>query len=355
MLKFEYKDATPEKKNEMISEIASNYKIKNKNELIQALAHAQAVLSCTQDEFANNVGITARTIRVYKKEFEELYKEAYEKYLPEPELVDVEIEVEEDAMESVYTNLLARLSSPKTATKDLATILTYFGISGAELRQYAQVRNATLRGWSRDNMKSLVPNEDTANLAKAVIAESDYLYRGTPSSQGNTERALEMDLDDNLVRLELQTFGLLFVGLFNGKVSDQFINHAETLRMLKLASSEKDTDTKQSIKEFEKMDGKPPKLKPINPRMEKDLMDIFGDEQGKEMFNKLSDTKDQVTKKTAIKLPRYEEIKEDYDKCLKIFPAIDEMPFKLFLEKLDADTDQAYKEKYQEYLANEDN
>jgi transcriptional regulator with XRE-family HTH domain len=348
--KFEYKEATPEKKQEMLLEIVSLYNIADRAQAVQALAHSQAVLECTQEDFAEIAGVSVRTLRDWKnKEYPEIYAEAFEKYSPEPELIDVEIEVEEDALEAVYQNLLARLQNPKTATKDLATILQYFGISGQELRQYAQLRGATLRGFVRDNEKQLIKDEDTASLVKAMLAESNFLYLGTEKTKGRTAQYMEMDLDDPLVRLELMTAGMLMYGLWNGSINPKFVEMAQTLRVLKMASGE-ELDTKKSTKEFDQMDGKVTPSKPVTEKLRNNLIEIFGNEEGQQLYQSLLEAKSDVAAKTAITLPPYEEINKDYNKQLRVFPSIENMPFDVFLAKLDAETDKTYKDKYQKYL-----
>ncbi|MDQ0805455.1 hypothetical protein [Priestia megaterium] len=351
MLKFEFKDASPERKQEMLSEIISKYNVANRNEMIQALGHAQAVLGCSQEDFASHpaVNLSTRQVRVHKKEFLDVYESAVTKYTQSPELKDVESELEEDALEAVYQNLLARLQSPKTSTKDLATILEYFGISGAELRQYASLRNATMRGFLADNMQALVSDDDTAQLIKSVIAESAYLYLGTEKTLGNTVNAQNMDLNNPIVKLEVMTLGLLMIGLFNGRISESFNNHAETLRLLKLSAGSKTVNPK-SFKEFEKMDGKQPPAKAISPEMEKELIALYGREEGTELFNKLSKVEDKVAKQTALKLPKYEDVAEQYQQHLKVYVELEDMPLKVLLAKLDAEQDKQYKAKYQEFI-----
>lgn len=351
MLKFEFKDANPERKQEMLSDIINKYNVANRNEMIQALGHAQAVLGCSQEDFASQpvVNLSTRQLRTYKKEFLDIYTIAFEKYQQAPDFKDLENELEEDALEAVYQNLLARLQSSKTSTKDLATILEYFGISGAELRQYASLRNATMRGFLADNMQAIVPDEDTAQLIKSVIAESPYLYLGTKKSLGNTVNAQNMDLNNPVIKLEVMTLGLLMIGLFNGRVSESFNNHAETLRLLKLSAGIK-TVNPNSYKEFEKMDGKQPPVKAISPDMERELIALYGKEEGTELFNKLSKVEDKVARQTALKLPKYENVTEEYEKHLKVYVELEDMPLKVLLAKLDAEQDKQYKAKYQEFI-----
>ncbi|MFT8311588.1 MAG: hypothetical protein ABF629_10505 [Sporolactobacillus sp.] len=351
MLKYDYKDATPEKKQEMLQSIASHYKMSDKSQVVQALAHCQAVFDCTQDEFAKVAKVAVRTLRFWKnRDYPDLYEEAYEKYAPEPELVEVEVELEEDALEAVYQNLLSRLQNPKTATKDLATILQYFGIQGQELRAYAQVRNQTMRGFVRDNDKTLIQDEESSTLAKSIISESHFLYRGTPASQGNTANAMTMNLNESLVRMELMTFGMLFVCLFNGNIVPQFKEYAETLRLLKLVSG--DTAVKpNSNKEYDRMDGKEPALMPISPKMEQELINVFGKDEGKHIYEMLTSAKRKVDKKTELaNLPKYEQVVHDYAVNLKEFPELAEMPIEVMFEKLDAENGKSYQEKYKEFL-----
>jgi len=335
MLKFDFKDATPEKKQEMLSEIVIKYNVSNKNELVQALGHAQAVLDCTQEEFASHpsVSISTRQLRTHKREYLELYELAVIKYQPTAELRDVDSVVNDDVLESVYQNLLVRLQSNKTSTKDLATILEYFGITGNEFKQYANFRNSTMRAYLSDNLQAIVSDQDTNLLIKSVIVESPFLYQGTEKTVGNTYNAQTIDLDSPLVRLEVQVLGLMFMSLFNGNVAPAFVNQAQALRLLKLSAGKSVNET--SYKQFERMDGRQPTLKAITPEMEKDLIDWFGAEQGKEMFEKLSKVKDKVESKTAIKLPEYEVVADDYENYLKAYPELSEKPLKVLLARLD--------------------
>lgn len=359
MLKFEFKDATPERKQEMLTDIISKYNVSNKNELIQALGHAQAVLECTQEEFGSHplVNLSTRQIRTHKKEYLDVYELAVIKYQPTNELKDVDGVVNEDVLESVYQNLLVRLQSNKTSTKDIATILEYFGITANEFKQYATFRNSTMRAYVADNLEAIVTDEATNLLIKAVIAESPYLYQGTERTLGNTYNAQIIDLDNPLARLEAQTLGLMFMSLFNGNVTPAFVNYAETLRLLKLSAGNKAV-TESSYKQFERMDGRQPSLKEISPLVEKDLIEMFGKEQGKEMFAKFGKVRNKVETKTAIKLPQYEIVADDYENYLKAFPELSEKPLKVFLARLDALAEKdrvAYTAKYQEFLeVNED-
>lgn len=358
VLKYDFKDATPERKQEMLSDIIIKYNVSNRNELVQALGHAQSVLDCTQEEFSSHpeVSISTRMLRTYKKEYLDLYVSAFERYNASPELKDVDGAVDEDALEAVYSNLLARLKSPKTATKDLAIILEYFGISKEEFKKFTDFRNATMRGFMSDNLTQIVTEEDKVTLIKSIIAESPYLYQGTEKTAGNTYNAQTMDLDSPIVRLEAQTLGLLFMSLFNGNVTDAFVNHAETLRLLKLASGAKTAkEMERSYKDFDKMDGKEPELKPLTPKMEQELMNVFGAEEGKKMFKGLLELSKKADKKTAIQMPKYEDVAPDYEAHLKAYPELDDMPFRVLLAKLDAKQDKQFNDRYKQYLeVNED-
>lgn len=361
MLKYEFKDATPDRKQELLADIISQYNINNRNELIQALGHAQAQLDCTQEDFASHplVNMSTRQLRNYKKEFLDLYTASFERYsATTPELKDVDTVVNEDVLESVYQNLLARLQSNKTSTKDLATILEYFGITANEFKQYTAFRNATMRGFLADNLSNIVTDEGAELLIKAIVAESPYLYQGTEKTLGNTYNAQNINIDSPLVRLEAQTLGLLFMSLFNGNITPAFVNHAETLRLLKLASGAKTAkEMEKSYIDFDRMDGKKPPKKPLTPEFEKELVDAFGKE-GKEMFDKLVELSKKADKKTAIKLPAYEDVSEDYLLNLKVFPEMEKMPLKVLLAKLDAQEEKAklsLKEKYKAFVEAEDN
>lgn len=355
MLKFEFKNASSDRKQEMLSEIISKYNVSNKNELIQALGHAQAVLYCTQEDFASHpsVSISTRQIRTHKKEYLDLYEIAVAKYQQIPELKDVDNELEEDALEAVYSNLLARLQSPKTSTKDLATILEYFGISGNELRQYASLRNSTMRGFFSDNMQSLVPDETNSLLVKAVIAESPFLYQGTEKTAGNTFNAQSIDLDNPIVRLEAQTLGLLFISLFNGRMTEAFVNHAETLRLLKLASGADKKQMKVAHRDFDIMDGKVPPIKPVTNEMKRELIQCFGETEGTEMYESLVSLATKSAERTAIKMPKYEDVADDYAVYLKAYGEAESKSLRILLAQLDAQLagkNESLKEKYKEFL-----
>lgn len=350
ILKYEFKDASPDRKQEMLSEIISKYNILNRNELIQALGHAQAVLDCNQDEFASHptVSLSTRMLRTYKKDYLDIYTASFERYTASPEIKNVEGEIDEDVMEQVYENLLARLKSPKTATKDIVTLTEYFGITKDEFKRFTDFRNATMRGFMSDNLSQIVPEEETANLIKSVIAESPYLYQGTEKTVGNTYNAQTIDLDNPLARLEAQTLGLLLMSLFNGQVTDAFINHAQTLRLLKLTAGHEAVH-ERSYNQFNRIDGKQPTIKDISPDMEKELIDWYGEEQGKELFAQINVVKEKADKKTSVNLPKYEDVAEDYSVHLKVYPEMDSMPLKVLLAKLDARQDKL-KAKYRQFI-----
>jgi hypothetical protein len=355
MLSFEYKEASAEKKKELLQEIISLYNMADKAQAVQALAHCQAVYeTSTQDEFAEIAGVSARTLRDWKnKEYPELYAEAFEKYTPTPELLDVEVTMDEDVLEQVYQNMLSKLSDKKTSAKDLSLLLQYLNISSAELKQYAKYRGSTLRSYVKDNEALLIKDEAELNLTKAFLSESDYLYMGSERTQGATEAFLQMDFEDNLVRLELMTAGMLMYSLWNGTIHPSFVEMAETLRVLKMASGE-ELDTKQAVKDFDSMDGRVPPKKPFK-LTEKDIVDIFGADEGKEIYQFLTSTKKAVDKKTAIKLPEYETtVKADYEKHLKLFPSNEAKTLEVLLAELDADADKEYREKYKQYLNNQE-
>jgi hypothetical protein len=354
MLKFKYKDSDEVIRQEMLSEVISQYQVKDRSQLVMALAHCQTVYGNSMEDFSNNpaIDVTLRSVTNYKKEYLELYNETFEKYMQDVKPLDVEIEMDDDILEQVYLNMMAKLSNPSTSAKDLSLLLSYFNISSTELKQYAKLRGASLKGFIADNEKQLIKDEDTASLVKAVLAESDYLYLGSEKTVGHTASYMEMDLDEPLVRLECQAIGSLMMGLWNGAISPQTIEMLQTLRVLKLVAGEK-LDTKQSVKEFE-ADGKPKKLKPVTEKMQKDLIDIFGREQGLEMYNQLLNAKAEVATKTAITLPRYEAVESDYNKQLKVFTSLENMPLDVFLSKLDAQADKQYKEKYKQYLTTEE-
>jgi len=350
LLKYKYKEATPEERQEMLSEIISQYNVTDKSQLVMALAHCQTLTDCSQEDFANNelIGISDRSVRMHKKEYLETYTEVFEKYKQEPEIVEVEVAVHEDIMEQVYSNMLTKLSNPSTSAKDLSTLLTYLNISSTELKQFAKLRGSSLRSFVKDNEALLIKDEDVLGLVQAMLAESDYLFLGNETTQGRTANYMELDMSNPLVRLELQTAGMLMYGLWNGAINPHFVEMAQTLRVLKMASGQ-ELDTKQAVKDFEDMDSKPKKKKPLTDKLRKDLIDIFGQEEGHQMYQQMLNAKDDVDAKTAIKLPTYEDVKADYDKHLKLFPKLENMPLDILLSKLDAEADKSYKEKYKQY------
>lgn len=352
MLALEYKNASTERKRELLSEIVSLYNINDRAQAVQALAHCQAVLDCIQDEFAEVAGVSARTLRVWKKEHIDIYEEAFQKYTPDLTVLDVEVPHDEDVLEQVYQNMLEKISDKRTSAKDLATLLNYMNITSAELKQYAKHRGATMRAYVKDNEALLIKDEDTLTLTKAFLSESEYLYLGTERTLGNTENFLQMDLEDNLVRLELMTAGMLMYSLWNGTIHPSYVEMAETLRVLKMASGQ-GMDTKQAVKEFDEMDGRPKKLKPFK-MTKRDCMDAFGAEEGAEIFHKLTNVKTIVDDKTSVKLPAYEDVKEDYYNHLKVFSANETKPLKALLAELVVDVDKNYKEKYKDFLNNQE-
>jgi len=353
MLAFEYKEASAEKKKELLQEIISLYNMADKAQAVQALAHCQAVYEATQDDFAEIAGVSSRTLREWKnKDFPEIYEEAFSKYTPTPKLLDVEVTHDEDVLEQVYQNMLSKISDKKTSAKDLSTLLTYLNISSTELKQYAKHRGSTLRSFFKDNDSLLIKDEDTLSLTKAVLAESDFLYMGTEKTAGATERFLEMDMDNSLVKLELMTAGMIMYSLWNGTIHPNYVEMAETLRILKMVA-EKGKDTKQAVKDFEAMDGRPRKLKPFKIT-ERECIDIWGAEEGKEVYKHLTTIKTTVDKKTAIKMPKYEDIQVDYEYHRKIFTNEDK-PLEVLLKEIDRHFgDTTFKDNYTKYLNNQE-
>lgn len=355
MMKFEYKEATAERKKELLQDIVSLYNMADKSQVVQALAHCQAVYEVvTQDEFSEVAGVSARTLRDWKnKEYPEIYEEAFQKYSPISEVLDVNVSMDEDVLEQVYQNMLAKLSDKKTSAKDLSLLLQYLNISSAELKQYAKHRGSTLRTYVKDNESLLIKDEQTLSLTKSFLAESDYLYFGTEKTLGHTENFLQMDLDNSLVKLELMTAGMLMYSLWNGTIHPNYVEMAETLRVLKLASG-KELNTKQSMRNFDSMDGKVPPRKPIKIT-ERDCIDIFGKEEGREYYQLLTSTKKAVDKKTVVSLPKYEDVEIDYSNHLKYFSDNTAKPFSAVIAELEALGDkETYKEKYKNFINNQE-
>lgn len=354
MLAFEYKEASAERRKELLQDIISLYNMADKAQVVQALAHCQSLYEvATQDEFAEVAGVSARTLRDWKnKEYPEIYEEAFQKYSPTPEVLDVKVQMDEDVLEQVYSNMLAKISDKKTSAKDLSTLLGYLNISSAELKQYAKHRGSTLRNYVKDNEALLIKDEENLSLTKAFLAESDYLYFGSERTVGHTENFLKMDLDNNLVRLELMTAGMLMYSLWNGTIHPNYVEMAETLRVLKMASGEGKA-TKVAVRDFDSMDNRPIKLKPFK-MTEKECIDVFGAVEGREMYQKMSTTKAYVDKKTAIVFPAYETVRADYNKHLKLFPSAEAKPLEVLFAELEADVDKKYKEKYDNYLNQEE-
>jgi hypothetical protein len=350
MMKYEFKEATEERKQELLSSIICNYNVANRSEMVQALGHCQGALGCSQEEFSSHplVGISTRQLRTHKKDYLDLYTASFEKYSDAPEMKNVEGVIDENVMETVYENLLARLKSPKSATKDIAVILEYFGIGKDEFKKFTDFRNATLRGFMSDNLSQIVTDEKTVTLIKSVIAESQFLYQGTEKTVGNTHNSMTMDLGNPLVRLECQTLGLLLINLFNGKVTDAFVNHAETLRLLKLVSGDKG-GYMGSYHLFDRMDGKIPSPKPLSPDELQRCIYTFGKDEGEEMYNMLLTLSKKVDKKTSIPMPRYEDVSEDYELYYRDFPEMSQMPFRVLLARLDAHHEKL-KDKYKQYI-----
>ncbi|GIP62683.1 hypothetical protein J32TS6_12380 [Virgibacillus pantothenticus] len=354
LLKYKYKDATPTERQEMLTEIISQYNISDRSQLVMALAHCQTLYDNSQSEFAENklIDVSERSVRTFKKDFADIYSEVFEKYAQEPEIVEVEVAHDEDVLEQVYQNMLSKLSDKKTNAKDLSTLLTYLNISSTELKQYAKHRGSTLRSFIKDNDALLIKDEDTLALTKSVLAESDFLYMGTEKTAGATEAFLEMDMDNPLVRLEMQVAGLLMYSLWNGTIHPNYVEMAETLRVLKMVAK-KGKDTKQAVADFDTMDNRPRKLKPFKTT-EKECIDIYGAEEGKEIYKFLTSTKKAVDKKTAIKMPKYEDAKVDYEHYRKVFTN-EAKPLEVLLKEIDRHFGETtFKDDYTKYLNNQE-
>ncbi|WKA60291.1 hypothetical protein QWY16_09360 [Planococcus shenhongbingii] len=351
LLKYKFKEATTEERQEMLTEIISQYNVNDKSQLIMALAHCQTLTDCSQEEFSTNtlVNLSDRSVRVHKKEYLDIFKEVYEKYKQEPEIKELDTVINEDVMEQVYQNMLLKLSNPSTSAKDLSTLLTYLNISSTELKQYAKHRGATLRSFVKDNEALLIKDEHMLSLVKSILSESQFLYQGTERTIGRTENYMELDLADPIVRLEMQALGLLTAGLWNGVINPQAVEMMQTLRMLKLASGQK-LSTSQAMRNFDGMDNRPLKLKPITIT-EAECIGIYGADEGKEIYHFLTSTKKAVDIKTAVPLPSYEDVQADYESHLKYYSDPNTKPFSAVIAELEAFGNEGnYKEKYKKYL-----
>lgn len=338
VLKFDYKEASPDRQEEMLSDVISKYRIEDKSQLVQALAHAQAVYGCSQEDFATHpeVSISSRTLRTHKSEYMDIYDTAFEKYTETPQVQNVDADIDEDALEAVYQNLMSRLKSQKTSTKDIALILEYFGVSKNEFKQFADFRNATLRAFLFDNLPRIIKDETDQLLIKALIAESEFLYLGNEKTKGNTHKAMEMDVNDPLVRLELETMGLLFISLMNGHVTPAFENHAKAFRLLNWASGDKTPYEVRNAKSnhigFDSIDGNIPPSKPFTLQ---NCIDITNTrEEAEELYKSFKETEEKAKNRKVIKLPDYEMVAKDYENSLKAFPEGVERDFVSFMESL---------------------
>lgn len=356
MKHLDYKEKDFQGRVKMIQdEILTNYNLKDVTQKIQALGHAKAMLGATQKEMAGALETTERTLRHWKQIVDdEVYKEAVEKFTPvSPELPENEQteNLTEDALEAVYQNLLARLKSSKTSTRDLALVLEYFGVSGEELRAYANTRNKSLRGYILDNEASLLPDKQILDLFRHVIGESEFLFRGTPQSEGNTKNYMQADLSDPLTKLEFQVLGMFTAGLWNGYISEETVKLAKTLRILRLSAGSK--VDKNTDKEYKQMDGRKEQKKLISPEMEYDFVQIFGKKQGSELYKQLKKLEGKADEKTNVKLPAYEDIEHDYQRQLEKFDGV-EKPLSVMLDEIEAwSKTEATKEKYKEYVQND--
>lgn len=72
------------------------------------------------------------------------------------------------------------------------------------------------------------------------------------------------------------------------------------------------------------------------------------------MYQQLLNAKADVDAKTSVPSPKYEVVKGDYNNYLRLFPKLENMPLDVFLAKLDGDADISYKEKYKQYLNNQE-
>ncbi|MGP4082058.1 hypothetical protein ACTWQL_19410 [Pseudalkalibacillus sp. R45] len=317
MLHLDFKEAHPEQKKKMIQDILDLYDKRDTTQMVQALGHSQALLECTQKEFAMTLGKTERTIRSWKSNNEDAYNMAFEKYQPTaPELPEDAGQMDEQALEATYNNLMDRLKDKRTSPKDIALILEYFSISGKELKAYAQNRGKSMRGYYRDAEAQLITDEDTRELFKHIIGESELLYRGTPSSENNTRNYLNADFSDHIVRLEHQVLGGLFMGAWNGYISPQTIEMAKVLRILKLAEGS-GLVSKTSASEFNKMDGKKLNVRELKDDARRELVMSFGKEDGMEMYNMLKALNDKAMKETTVKMPQFEDVEQDYKVLLE--------------------------------------
>ncbi|GAB1799074.1 hypothetical protein [Priestia megaterium] len=185
------------------------YNLNDDKELLRAMADVKVNMDATQQEIAEALGITARTLR-NKISKDKAY---YNACIQEFSSIDLQeqTELSEDEMSTFVTNMIRLGTNPKSA-KDMQLFIDFFEISKQDVKSILEVKKSSFRRWYKDASLDYMDRREIATVLESM---SDVMYMGNKETQGATQNFIDMDIDEDLTKLMLMYSGLLFMSLWN--------------------------------------------------------------------------------------------------------------------------------------------
>ena len=220
------------------------YNTNDDKELLRFTADVKVNLQATQEEIAEALGITARTLRNKITKDRAYYNACIEAFSSTD--VQEQTELSEDEMSTFVTNMIRLGTNPKSA-KDMQLFIEFFEISKQDVKSILEVKKSSFRRWYKDASLDYMDRREIATVLESM---SDVLYMGNKETQGSTQNFIDMDIEDDLTKLQLMYSGLLFMSLFN-QVEHPALPYLGQLTRLEQVKQGKDKKVnKQSIREL---------------------------------------------------------------------------------------------------------
>lgn len=188
------------------------------------LAHAitfaflSATEGVTQREYADELGISDRTVRKYIGDNRKAYDEEYSR--AEAELRRLQGRTKQKEMSGSQIDafidvLLEKAIDPKGSTQDRKLLIEFTGLNGADLIARNAVKKSKLHWWILNNLSTLSGYMNTREMG-VQLNETDLLNREDKESENNVQNFTDKSIfSDTAFFRECAYFGLLFMSLYN--------------------------------------------------------------------------------------------------------------------------------------------
>ncbi|MBE2978950.1 hypothetical protein [Priestia megaterium] len=277
-----------------------SYNLNDDKELLRAMADVKVNMDANQNEIAEAIGITARTLRNKITKDRAYYNSCIEEFSSTD--VQEQTELSEDEMSTFVTNMIRLGTNPKSA-KDMQLFIEFFEISKQDVKSILEVKKSSFRRWYKDASLDYMDRREIATVLESM---SDVMYMGNKETQGATQNFVDMDIEDDLTKLQLMYSGLLFMSLFNQVEHPALPYLGQVLRLEQIKQGKYKELNKKNIKELAQF--KSPKTvwsETSKLLFQKDMG--WTDEQLEDFLNAPS-------KQAKVELPDKEQVKIDKEK-----------------------------------------